>query len=714
MVARKVFPPAIFLPRRQGPGGRIPLHPVPPPSQGIDVADPWGRLCGNRGGWRCILAAACGVLMTVAVAAAQDVPSSTRQRPHFEMEEIVVTASGLDDEVQQTPKNVTVITSDDIAQASSNNVVDLLAREANVNLRSLYGHDKNAGIDIRGQGITSTNNVLVYVDGFRLNPPDLAGPDLSSVPLDQIERIEILRGAGSVIYGDGAVGGVVNITTRKPSAPFQGQLSGSTGSYDTVKGRASVEGRKHAFNYSLNAGHYDTDGYRENGYYRRTTFQGTLGWEGANDASASFLAAYKGDAQGFSGGVPKADIDDRDKRRETSSPGDFGEGAEVRLAGTFESALAAWGDLTLSAGYRSRGSDFVLGYTDLKSIAQQKSWIDERTATASVGIKKPYRIFDKDQQIHYGVDLYATDYVTERPDQLTRKNSRINSLGVFALNRGDLLPDLVYTLGGRYNMYRGTFRNDDLKSFAGGAERWVNGTPFERNWDNTAVDAGLVYTINDQTSVFTSYATSFRIPNVDELALAASDLTPQSGSHVDIGLRRMIDDAAEVSLTYFYILTKNEIYFDNINNINDNYADDTARQGLEVDVRAYPADVLYLWGNATLMSAKFTGSGATVPLVPEFTATIGAEWQATDALVFSVTGNYVGPKYDGNDLTNQRYDQIRAYTVVDGKLTYTVNAWVFMFGINNVFDALYETTAFSETDYTMPTRNFYGGVQWAF
>ncbi len=646
--------------------------------------------------------------------AAQDAPPAAQKRPHFEMEEIVVTASGLSDEVEKTPKNITVITSDDIAQASSNNVVDLLSREANVNLRSLYGHDKNAGIDIRGQGITSTNNVLVYVDGFRLNPPDMAGPDLSSVPLDQIERIEILRGAGSVVYGDGAVGGVVNITTHKPSAPFQGQLSGSTGSYDTVKGRAYVEGRKHAFSYSLNTGHYDTDGYRENGYYRRNTFQGILGWEGADATSASFLADYKSDAQGFPGGVPGKDIDDRDKRRETRSPNDFGEGEAYRLTGTFESALAAWGVLDLTAGYRSRASDFVLGHTALKSITQQQSWIDERTATATVGVQKPYRMFDKDQAVHYGLDLHYTDYITERPDQLTRKNSRIKSLGVFALNRGDLLPDLVYTLGGRFNTYKGRFRNDDLKSFAGGVERWVNGTPFERNWDNTAVDAGLVYTLNAQTALFTSCATSFRIPNVDELALAAKDLRPQSGSHVDIGLRRTIADAAEVSLTYFYTLTKNEIYFDNINNINDNYADDTVRQGFEFDVRTYPAEALYLWGNATLMSATFSGSGATVPLVPEFTATAGAEWRATNALVLALTGNYVGPKYDGNDLANRRYDKIRSYTVVDGKLTYTINTWVLMLGINNIFDALYETTAFSETCYTMPTRNFYVGVQWSF
>jgi iron complex outermembrane receptor protein len=157
-------------------------------------------------------------LMIPAIVGAQDeemTDEDTKERARFELEEIVVTATREEDEIRKTPKNVTVITSEDIEQASSNNIVDLLARESNVNLRSFFGHDKGAGVDIRGMGDTYVSNVVVVVDGFRLNSPDLSGPDFSSIPLDQIERIEIVRGAGSVLYGDGAVGGVVNIITKK-------------------------------------------------------------------------------------------------------------------------------------------------------------------------------------------------------------------------------------------------------------------------------------------------------------------------------------------------------------------------------------------------------------------------------------------------------------------------------------------------------------------
>ncbi len=142
------------------------------------------------------------------------------------MEEVVVTATMIEEPIREIPKNVTVITREDIEQASSNNVVDLLAREANLNLLSFFGTDKRASVDIRGFGATGVSNVVVMVDGFRLNPPDLAGPDFSSVPLDQIERIEIVRGGGSVLYGDGAVGGVINIITKKGPAKERGASPG--------------------------------------------------------------------------------------------------------------------------------------------------------------------------------------------------------------------------------------------------------------------------------------------------------------------------------------------------------------------------------------------------------------------------------------------------------------------------------------------------------
>ncbi|RLB01803.1 MAG: hypothetical protein DRG59_13545, partial [Deltaproteobacteria bacterium] len=137
--------------------------------------------------------------------------TSSEEYPLFKMDEMVITATREPDIIKKVPKNVSVITAEDIAMAPSNSIVDLLSREASLNLRSMFGNDKKAGLDIRGMGDTYVSNVIVMVDGFKLNPPDMAGADFSTIPLDQVERIEIVRGAGSVLYGNGAVGGVINI-----------------------------------------------------------------------------------------------------------------------------------------------------------------------------------------------------------------------------------------------------------------------------------------------------------------------------------------------------------------------------------------------------------------------------------------------------------------------------------------------------------------------
>ncbi|MBT8363348.1 MAG: TonB-dependent receptor plug domain-containing protein, partial [Deltaproteobacteria bacterium] len=245
-----------------------------------------------------------------------DSDSQPEAQPRFEMEEVVVTASRQEDEVRETARNVTVITADDIAQATSNFVPDLLSREVNVNLRSFFGTDKNAGVDIRGMGETSSSNVLVLVDGFRLNSPDLAGPDFSTIPIGEIERIEIVRGAGSVLYGSGAVGGVINIITKRGKGKPSASLYGSYGSFDSIDLRASGGGSYRNLSLSLNADYYDTDGYRDNGGLEkkdlgiRASYDATdfIGGDFLEGLLLSLTAGYHDDEQGFPGGVPIGDI----------------------------------------------------------------------------------------------------------------------------------------------------------------------------------------------------------------------------------------------------------------------------------------------------------------------------------------------------------------------------------------------------------------------
>jgi outer membrane receptor protein involved in Fe transport len=639
----------------------------------------------------------------------------------FTMEEVVVTASRTEEEIREVPRHVTVITAEDIARATSNYVPDLLARETGVVLKSFFGTDKNAGVDIRGMGETSVSNVLVLVDGFKLNPPDLAGPDFSTIPIDEIERIEIVRGANSVLYGSGAVGGVVNIITKRGAARPSGKVFGSYGSYGTVDGRASAGGTFGNLNLSLNADYFDTDGYRDNGelekkdaglrarydlteYLNQDVFKGLL---------LSLGGGYHEDRQGFPGGVPIEDIDSRSRRRKTRSPQDGADTSDGRLRGGVEADFGKAGVLRINGGLRDRSSDYIFGYTPLKSKSDQTSTLDEDTYHADAGHVLDYRLGPMANTLQIGAEAYSTEYITERLDQRERKNSDLESWGFFATHRARFGEILSVDLGARTNIFQGTFRNDTLTDF-GGADRWVNGEKFHHNFNNQAYQAGLVVAPAESASLFANVATSFRIPNVDEYALAEDDLKPQEGWHVDVGWRQRYRKWAESSVTLFYFEIDDEIYYDPNRRVNRNYDDATRRMGVELSARVHATDALTVWANYTFTKAEFEDTGASVPLVPKHAANAGVEWRITDALSAALLGTFVGEKEDGSSLSSGDFAKIDPYQVYDLKITYTWSGLKVFGGVNNIFDEFYSTTAFSESYYTMPTRNFYAGAQFSF
>lgn len=652
--------------------------------------------------------------MVVAAEPEQTVELEDESVPRFELEEVVVTGAGADETVRHMPKNITVITREDIKQAPSNNVVDLLARESGVNLRSFFGHDKHGGVDIRGMGDTFVSNVLVLVDGVRLNPPDMAGPDLSSIPLDQIERIEIMRGAGSVVYGDGAVGGVVNIITKKGDSEPEFQAMASYGSYETSNLRAGYGGRKGKFKFNLSGSYYDSKGYRDNGSLRKNDGSVYLGVDVSDKLKVYASAAAHYDEYGLPGPVSKEEARDRNKRETTRNPDDSGETRDQRYKAGFELNFTDFGNVKVDAGFRNRENEYIMGYNPLISKSNQTDRIDEDSSTINCTYDLTYKLGGHKHSLRAGFDYFYSEYLRNEKSRNQRHNSEVKRYGAFILNKWSLPYQFALHAGYRHNSFEGKFRRDKLRTF--GVQRvWVNGTPFDRNWENDSYDLGIVYSPSRFTDIYFNYATSFRTPNVDEFALADSDLHPQKGEHLELGLRRLFAGKAEVSVNLFQTIIEDEIYYGEDPStglkINRNYDQKTIRRGVELDIKLYLKESFYIWGNASYIDAVFEETKDTIPLVPNFKASLGFEWKIVDPLLLAVTGTYVGSRYDGNDLTNDLYEKLDAYQVVDAKLTYSYRDFRFFVGVNNIFDELYSTVGYSETYYTMPGRNFYMGLE---
>ena len=145
---------------------------------------------------------------------------------------------------------------------------DILSREAGIQTNSLFGGVNGTGtiVDMRGFGVTAPSNTLVLVDGRRFNDFDLTGFDFSLIPRNSIDRIEITRGnSGGVLYGDGAVGGVINIVTKNGvgTSP-NGRIEGTFGSFDTREAKASYSSSYNGWSVAAFGNSFRTDGYRAN------------------------------------------------------------------------------------------------------------------------------------------------------------------------------------------------------------------------------------------------------------------------------------------------------------------------------------------------------------------------------------------------------------------------------------------------------------------
>lgn len=694
----------------------------------------------SRRACSCWAGLACA-LLPVGLAAAEAEPGALAQR----VERMVVTGAR-ERRLAQTPRSAVVLTTEDFARVPAGNLPDLLATQANLNLRSTLGGVKFSGVDVRGQGDTFRSNVLVLVDGIRLNTPDLSGADYATVPLDLIERVEVIRGASTVRYGNGAVGGVINIITRTPDAGPSAILRGSLGSFATLQSGADVAWG--ADRWSLDAGvsTFDTDGYRDNSAQEFRDFRGRLSVRPTDWFSGAVGAILHSDEFGLPGPLPESAFrGSAADREQTRFPFDGGSTDDDLLRANFSLGTVSTGVLDFIGFERQRANPFRLGAS---SAADPFGEITEDTRRAEARYSKTLTLFSREWNVLLGADGSASDYA-RRNGPLDRANTLIKQgdlaqRGWFTAADIALTDRLQLSLGYRADRTRVVGRDVEISddicddrimigvtgmvSFCNDPGGPRTGPVVQRSerdvWRNSALEAGLVYSPDATTNWFLAYAQSFRTPNIDELVLATATLGPQTGEHWDAGVRLQLRNAVALSFALFWSETDDEILFgidpgatNGPNNpgliaVNRNADEPIERRGGEVDLQWVAADWLTLGANLGYTRARFTDSGATVPLVPAWTGGITSDIEFSEALSVVVVGTYVGRRFDGNDFANAKDFRVSDYTVFDAQLNWRRDALHLFAGIRNLFDRVYAASVYSEQFYPQPERNFYAGFSY--
>ncbi|HEV2046630.1 MAG TPA: TonB-dependent receptor plug domain-containing protein, partial [Chthoniobacterales bacterium] len=182
---------------------------------------------------------------------AQDAVSlSMGSAAEAETQEIVVSATRVETPINQIGSSVTVITDEEIARNQRRSLPDVLQTVPGLNIVQTGGPGGKTSVFMRG---SNSNHTKVLIDGIDANDPSQDGVfDFGQVLTSDIARVEVLRGPQSSLYGSDALGGVINIVTKKGEGPprFAGMLEG--GSFDTFNQSASVSGSISRFNYSFN------------------------------------------------------------------------------------------------------------------------------------------------------------------------------------------------------------------------------------------------------------------------------------------------------------------------------------------------------------------------------------------------------------------------------------------------------------------------------
>ncbi|WP_300441481.1 TonB-dependent receptor [Zoogloea sp.] len=581
----------------------------------------------------------------IAVAAALSAPALAADvQP-----EVVVTASRFDDTGSKAPVSLTRISRDDIARSGGASLPDVLGMAAGLDVRPMSGAlGIDTIVDLRGFGEAAGSNTLILLDGQRLNPVDMSGIDWSAIPLQNVSRVEVMRGAGGVLFGDRSVGGVINIITDKSGAP-RASAGLTLGSYGYHRVDVSASGSGDATYFNIFANYADVNGWRQNTRGDQRALSGRVGHVLGEEREVFIDVAAYGDSNGLPGSIKRADYDADATRARSLTDHQKREGYRVRpgVRYALTDTLTLEGEIT----YNSARQNAVYGGTpyianrDTTAFTPRLQWRHGLGGLASTTVG--------------GLDVFhgAVDNVA-----LTQTGSQL-SRAFYLQNTTSLRNDLHLTVGARRQIVRQH------------AEDRANGINGEATHARNAFEAGLAWDLDRSTRLFTRWGQVFRFSTTDELfgydpltyapVFTGGNVRPQHGTNIEVGARYKTADLMLQGALYRLSLT-DEIGYNPITYANENF-DRTRREGVELEARWRAVRNLELNAGLTAQNARFVdgpNSGKDITLVPHLRYRVGAVFDAATAGRYGATWTHTGKRRFGGDFDNTK-EMLDGYGILD-------------------------------------------------
>lgn len=638
--------------------------------------------------------------------------------PVFELRSTVVTPQRFATAADSVAASVTVISREQIENSPVATIPELIARQAGINVQDLFGNNaSNSTLDLRGFGATGKQNTLILLDGKRIGDIDLTTVQWAGIPLDAIERIEIVRGSGAVLYGEGATSGVINLISRKPLPnSTTGTLGARIASYNTHEGDAYLSYSGAQFGLNIAANDYRSDGYRKNNQDQQSNLFSTLHWDSPVGKFALRLAADRQDVRlpGARRIQPSINLNEYvSDRRGAQTPLDY-------ASRDGDSAALSW--TRAFSGHELTGEISLRNKTQ-KSYFDQSGYPDYREIDLSVLGFTPRAKFalSSNNELIVGADLYHWDYNIKKSNAVANIGRPINNvnatedtLGFYAHEKLTFGSGTILTLGARSESFK-INGNDVYDASAPGASYGSGALAGKQNIHEFAYEVGLRQRLSHTWSGFAKIGRSYRIANVDEIYESDQNynngfqfLRPQTALDRQLGLE-YTQGSTRAKLALFHTDVKDEIHLDpyttGIGNTN---LPPSRRYGFELEGRVQPLTNWSFGANYSYTVAKFRSgvlpgnastrsnvniAGKTVPLVPRHKINLDVRWTPIKNNTVTLSATHVSAQFVDNDEPNDLGVTIPAYTVVDFKVAQKFGAWQAALAVNNLFNEKYYSYA---------------------
>lgn len=632
--------------------------------------------------------------------------SYSQEVQSVKLNESVISTQNFETNVRETPANISIVTAEEIKKTGAQDLVDALKHVPGISVKHYAGGIK---FDIRGlNSMYSDKNSLITLDGV-----PITSKQAGNIPIETIERIEVIPGGGNILYGDKAIGGIVNIISKSVTdKKYYGNVYSQFGSNDEQK-LGFDYGTKLSERLITEVGYtdYGSDGWRDGEDYDKKDSRFKTKYL-LNNGEVEFKYNHS-DNKNYSGvAVPKYVLDNDRK-----DPGRL-----VKTKNESDDYYLRWRQNI------SKDTEFLIYenyYKNEKSSFNRttKSFYhdeDEERNYVKAQIKHTYL---PDSYFITGFDLLKDEV---KPQNKTSKwnsnlgryvkngNSTKDGFGAFALNQYTH-KKLQFTQGIRYDYAKYDFYWRDASLNA--ADK--RGTKDNAKYNDYSYDLSTNYMYSNTGSTYISYNRAFRTPTTSEIYYTRNSekLDPQIQDTFELGIKDFVSNTY-VSASVFYKITKDEIYstippeFTGMVNYN---IGDTERMGTELYLEHYIGD-LTLKSSATyihheVISGKYEGS--EIPSVPNWRLTFGASYDVNPRFSVGADVLYSGLSYDLDDIANERGESTGEYTTVDAFTQYRfTNGVTATFRVNNLFDEEYNEYAgyWGDSKYNVDQRHYYPAI----